>query len=387
MSADIYLDYNGSAPLDPRVLDAMSPTLRDGIGNASSVHRFGRAQAARVETAREQVSQLVRATATSTVIFTSGATEANNLALQGIVADANPERTRIVISAVEHASVAAAASWLAQQGLAKVDTIPVTRGGAVDLAALEGLLDSDVLLVSAVAANSETGITNDLPAIGELAANAGAMFHSDVTQLVGRLPFDMAAVGADAVSISGHKICGPTGIGALVTNKTTARRLRPVLHGGGHERGLRSGSLNVAGIVGLGAASAIAADEQSSEAARVGQLRDALVAQLRNRLDGVIQNGDVRCRLPNTANLRFVGADGDAVMANMESVAVSSGSACSAGALEPSPVLLAMGMNRVAAEESLRFSLGRFTTADEVDEAARRAIRAVERVRFLTEGT
>ncbi|MDE0497517.1 MAG: cysteine desulfurase family protein [Acidimicrobiaceae bacterium] len=384
MSAGIYLDYNGSAPLDPRVLEAMSLVLRDGIGNASSVHRFGRMQAARVETAREQVSQLVGAAATSNVVLTSGATEANNLALQGIVTDASPERSRILVSAVEHASVMATASWLARQGLAKLDIVPVTRGGAVDLVALEGLLGSDVLLVSVVAANSETGVINDLPAIGELAADCGAVFHSDATQLVGRLPFDMTATGADAISISGHKICGPTGIGALITTKTTARRLRPVLHGGGHERGLRSGSLNVAGIVGLGTASAIAADGQSSEAARVEQLRDALVAQLMDGLDGVFQNGDVSRRLPNTANLRFAGADGDAVMANMESVAVSSGSACSAGALEPSSVLLAMGAEREAAEESLRFSLGRFTTCDEVEEAARRTIRAVERVRSLT---
>lgn len=384
MSADIYLDYNGSAPLDPRVLEAMSPVLRDGLGNASSVHRFGRMQAARVETAREQVSRLVGAAAPNNVVLTSGATEANNLALQGIVTDASPERSRILISAVEHASVMATASWLVQQGLAKLDIVPVTRGGAVDLVALEGLLGSDVLLVSVVAANSETGIINDLPAIGELAADCGAVFHSDATQLVGRLPFDMTATGADAISISGHKICGPTGIGALITTRATARRLRPVLHGGGHERGLRSGSLNVAGIVGLGTASAIAADGQSSEAARVEQLRDALVAQLMDGLDGVFQNGDVSRRLPNTANLRFAGADGDAVMANMESVAVSSGSACSAGALEPSSVLLAMGVERGAAEESLRFSLGRFTTCDEVEEAVRRTIRAVERVRSLT---
>lgn len=385
MSTGIYLDYNGSAPLDPRVLEAMTPVLRDSAGNASSVHCFGRAQAARVATAREQVSKLVGATATSSVVFTAGATEANNLVLQGLVAGANPERSRILVSAVEHASVMATANWLAHQSLAKVELVPVTRGGAVDLAALEAMLGQDILLVSVMAANSETGIVNDLPKIGKLVASSGALFHSDATQLVGRLPFDMAMSGVDAVSISGHKMCGPTGVGALIATKSVTRRLSPILHGGGHERGLRSGSLNVAGIVGVGAASAIAADEQASEAIRVGELRDALVAGLAKGLDGVSQNGDVRRRLPNTANIRFAGADGDAVMANMESVAVSSGSACSAGALEPSAVLLAMGVGRSAAEESLRFSLGRFTTASEIDEAVRQAIGAVERVRFLTE--
>ena len=385
MSAPIYLDYNGSAPLDPRVLEAMLPVLRDAVGNASSVHQFGRAQAARVEIAREQVSRLVGATAASNVVFTSGATEANNLALQGSVAGSSSDRSRILISAVEHASVMATAKWLSQQGLAKVDVVPVTSGGAVDLAALEELLGEDVLLVSIVAANSETGVVNDLCAIGGLVADCGALFHSDATQLVGRLPLDMAAAGVDAISISGHKICGPTGAGSLIATKGMSRRLCPLVHGGGHERGLRSGSLNVAGIVGLGVACVLAADEQVDEAARVGGLRDALEAGLMEGLPGAAQNGDVSRRLPNTANIRFCDADGDAVMANMDSVAVSSGSACSAGALEPSPVLLAMGLDREAAEESLRFSLGRFTTPGDVDEAVRRTVCAVERVRQLNE--
>lgn len=383
MSTDIYLDYNGSAPLDPRVLEAMAPVLRDSVGNASSVHRFGRAQAARVDLAREQVSRLVGAAATSHVIFTAGATEANNLALQGLVSDVSPERSRILVSAVEHASVMATVDWLAQNGRAKVDIVPVTSDGCVDLAALDEMLGRDVLLVSVMAANSETGVINDLPAIGECVADSGAFFHSDATQIVGRLPFDMASAGVDAASISGHKICGPTGVGALIVTKAMSHRLRPLLLGGGHERGRRSGSLNVSGIVGFGAASEFAADEQSSEAIRVSGLRDALVSKLVHGLDGISQNGSVSRRLPNTANVRFVGADGDAVMTNMESVAVSSGSACSAGALGPSPVLLAMGVDRAAAEESLRFSLGRFTTAAEIEEAADRTIRAVERVRFL----
>ncbi len=382
MSDDVYLDYNGSAPLDPRVLDAMMPIFQNGVGNASAIHHPGRTQAARVESAREQVARLMNAS-TNGVVFTAGATEANNLALQGLTAASQAGRSRILISAVEHASVKATAAWLGQEGLVKVDIVPVTAGGSVDLDALEELLGDDISLVSVMAANSETGVLNQLDVISGLVHECGALFHSDATQLVGRVSIDMSAAGVDAVSISGHKICGPTGVGALIATRTTARQLRPVLHGGGHERGLRSGSLNVAGIVGLGAASALAAEERADEGNRVASLRDALVSGLKEQLPEITENGDPDNRLPNTANLRFAGADGEAVMVNIGPVAVSSGSACSAGALEPSPVLLAMGLDREAAEESLRFSLGRFTTPREIDEAIERTVTAVEYVRTM----
>ncbi len=383
MNPEVYLDYNGSAPLDPRVLEVMLQVLRDGVGNASAIHRPGRTQAARVERAREQVAQLVGASPAG-VVFTAGATEANNLVLQGLVAASKDGRSRILISATEHASVQATAAWLAQQAMAKVDIVPVTSGGAVDLDALKRMLGDDVIAVSVMAANSETGVLNDLEAIGKLAGEVGALSHSDATQLVGRVEFDMRAAGVDAVSISGHKICGPTGVGSLIATRSAIRQLRPVLHGGGHERGLRSGSLNVAGIVGLGAASVLAHAEQAEEAARVEGLRDALVAGLTKNLEAVTENGDTGNRLPNTANVRFADADGDAVMANLDSVAVSSGSACSAGALGPSPVLLAMGLDRQAAEESLRFSLGRFTTARDIDTAVAATVSAVEYVRTMS---
>ena len=378
-----YLDYNGSAPLDPRVAEVMLPVLTEGVGNASAAHHFGRRHAAVVSVAREQIAELVGGRP-SDVVFTAGATEANNLALRGVVEAAAEHRSRILVSAVEHASVSEAARWLSEQGLAKLDVIPVTAGGFVDPDAVEALLGPDVLLVSVVAANSETGVLSPVSEIAERVHGAGALFHCDATQMVGRLPFDLELIGADFVSLSGHKICGPGGVGALVGTRASLRHLRPIIHGGGHERGLRSGSLNVAGIVGLGAATRIAAEERESESLRVADLRDRFVAVLKERLPGVHDNGDVTKRLPNTANLRFAGADAEAVLANMHPVAASAGSACSSGSIEPSPVLLAMGLSRDAAFESVRFSLGRFTTDQDIDVAAEITVTAVEYVRAVT---
>ena len=380
---EVYLDYNASAPLDPRVFEAMAPVLSGEVGNASSVHRFGRRQAAAVDEAREHVAALVGGRPGG-VVFTAGATEANNLALRGAVEAAAESRQRMLVSAVEHASVGGTARWLADCGLVKLDVIGVTAGGSVEPDTVEELLGPDVVLVSVMAANSETGVLNPVGEIAEPVRAAGAMFHCDATQMAGRLPFDMEVLGVDLVSVSGHKICGPGGVGALVGTRRALGRLSPVIHGGSHERGLRSGSLNVAGIVGLGAAARLAVDERVSESTRVGVLRDRLVAELGAQLPGVHQNGDPTRRLPNTANIRFDAADAEAVMSNMDPVAVSTGSACSAGSIEPSAVLTAMGLSREAAFESVRFSLGRFTTEADISVATQAAIAAVERVRALT---
>ena len=382
---EIYLDYNASAPLDPRVAEEMLPSLTSGVGNASSAHRFGQRQAAVVGIAREHIAALV-AGRPSGVVFTAGATEANNLALRGAVEAAAPQRTRLLISAVEHASVRQTARRLAELGLVKLDVVAVTPGGFVDLDSLDELLGPDVLMVSVMAANSETGVLNPIAEVAERANAAGALLHCDVTQQVGRLEFDMVALGADLVSLSGHKICGPGGVGALVGSAAALRHLAPVISGGGHERGLRAGSLNVAGIVGLGAAAEIAASERSTESARTAMLRDRLVTTIHERLPGVNQNGDATRRLPNTANLHFAGADAEAVIANMDPVAVSAGSACSAGAIEPSEVLVAMGLSREAAFESVRFSLGRFTTELEIEQATSSTVAAVEYVRGMLAG-
>ena len=382
---EVYLDYNGSAPLDPRVTEAMIPTLESGVGNASSVHRYGQRQAAAVDYARERVASLVGASP-SGVIFCAGATEANNLALIGLAEGAPAERTRIVISAVEHASVREPAQWLHEQGKTKVDVVGVTHGGFVDLDELDSLLSPDVLAVSVMAANSETGVLNPIDEVAERAANAGAVFHCDATQLVGRLPLSLGGTAIDFISMSSHKICGPGGVGALVGTRNSLARLRPVIHGGGHERGLRSGSLNVAGIVGLGTAAELVARERDAESARVEGLRDRLIDGLKTQLSGVQENGDPTKRLPNTASVRFEGADSEAVVFNMDPVAISTGSACSSGSIEPSHVLLAMGLSRDEAFESVRFSLGRFTTEEEIDIAVQQASKAVEFVRAMTKG-
>ena len=378
----VYLDYNGSAPLDPRVAEIMLPILMEGIGNASSVHRFGRQQMVAIDEAREHIAAMVGGRA-SGVVFTAGATESNNLALRGAVEGAAVGRPRVLISAVEHASVRQTAQWLDEHGLIELGVIPVTKGGFVDLDALESMIDTDVLLVSVMVANSETGILNPVEIIAERAHAVGALLHCDVTQSVGRLPFEFERIGVDLVSLSSHKICGPTGVGALVGTRRGLRRLRPIIHGGGHEHGLRSGSLNVAGIVGFGAAARIATEERTSESARVAEARDRLTSALKSRLSGVHEVGDVARRLPNTANVRFEGADAEAVATNMDPVAVSTGSACGSGSIEPSEVLLAMGISRESAFESVRFSLGRFTTTEDIDLAVESAVAAVEHVRSM----
>ena len=382
---EVYLDYNGSGPLDPRVLEALMPLLVGGVGNASSVHRFGRRQAALVGEARELIAGLVGGRAGG-VVFTAGATEANNLVLRGVVEGMEGSRSRVLVSAVEHASVLEPARWLAEQGLAKVEVIPVTAGGSVDPDVVESMMGPDVLLVSVMAANSETGVLNPVVEVAERVRAYGGLYHCDITQMVGRLGFDLDAVGADLVSLSGHKICGPSGVGALVGTRRGLRGLRPLIQGGGHERGLRSGSINVAGVVGLGVAARIAHEEHHEEARRVGRLRDRLVTELRKQIPNMHENGDTDSRLPNTTNIRFAGADADAVLVNMDPVAVSTGSACSSGSIEPSAVLLAMGLSREAAFESIRFSLGRFTTIEDINAAVEKTVTAASYVRNMTNG-
>ena len=379
----IYLDYNGSTPLDPRVSEVMVPILVDGVGNASSKHRMGQCQAALIDEAREHVAKLVGGQSSS-IVFTASATEANNLTLIGLLNNVPKLGSKILISAVEHVSVFETACWISKQNLAKIEIIPVTNGGFVDLNVLERLVDNNTLLVSVMAANSETGVLNPIKEIAEIAHSKNALFHCDATQLVGRQPFDLVQVGADFVSISGHKIYGPNGVGALVGTRQSMRLLQPIIHGGGHENGLRSGSLNTAGIVGLGVAARIATEARVTESLRIAELRDHLVSELKSRISGLYENGDLKKRLPNTANIRFESADAEAILVNMDPVAVSTGSACSSGLVEPSRVLLAMGLDRIAAFESVRFSIGRFTTREEIDIAVEQTVSAVDYVRSMT---
>jgi len=380
---EIYLDYNASAPMDKRVIESMLPFLENHFGNASSSHGFGRRLSSCVEDSREQIASFVGGSPGG-VIFTAGATEANNQALRGLFHRHGIGSGDLMISAVEHASVRNTAQWLNEQQGVRLKTVPVTAGGFIDIAALRELLNG-VKLVSVMGVNSETGVINPLREVVELAKEYDALVHCDATQMVGREPFDMTELGIDLVSFSGHKIYGPAGVGALIVSREVRKLLEPLLLGGGHENGLRSGSLNVAGIVGLGVASRLAEKERLTDSNRLSYLRDQLVSDLQRLLPEVQELGDTSKRVANTTNIRFLGADADAVMANMRDVAVSNGSACSSGAIEPSIVLQEMGLDRTAASEALRFSLGRFTKGDDIDSAIPRIVTAVQYVRTMAE--
>ena len=373
----VYLDDNGSNPIAPAVLEAMNEVwAAQPIGNASSAHAIGQRSRARVEEAREQLAALLDARPNE-VVFTSGATESNNLVLRGLACHIGT----IAITAGEHDSVKRVAEHLADQSAARHVVIGLTPSGMVDLDMLDAVLaGGDVGLVSIIAANSETGVLNPIAETAERVHAAGALLHCDATQWVGRLPWSLTAMGADAVSLSGHKMCGPQGVGAVVARRDVLRALQPLQVGGGHENGLRAGSYNVAGIVGLGVAATLAADAFDAE--RLSGLRDRLVDRLR-RAEGLAVNGGAAARLPNTANVRFIGAPGDAVLARCATVAASLGSACHAGAIDPSPTLVAMGLTRDEAREAIRFSVTRYTTAQEIDRAATEVIRAVQEVRTL----
>jgi len=361
----IYLDYHATTPLDPRVLEAMLPVLSGGFGNAASSHVFGTAAAEHVERARAQVAALVGAHARD-IVFTSGATEANNLAIKGVALAAS-ERRHIVTTAVEHHSVLEPCRRLAEEGY-DLDIVPVDRTGVVDPEAVRAALRPDTLLVTIGLANGEIGTIAPLAEISRAAHEVGALVHSDAAQAVGKTSVDVESLGTDLLSMSAHKLYGPMGIGALYVRREAHGRVKAVQYGGGHERGLRSGTINVPGAVGFGAACDIAAQSWADEAARLSELRDRLLSALTD-LD-VEVNGALTSRLPGNLNVRFIGVPNDVLMANCLALAISAGSACSSGAPEPSHVLIAIGRSYEAAEESVRFGLGRFTTAAEIDRAA-----------------
>jgi len=378
---EIYLDHNATTPLDERVLAAMAPFLRIAFGNAASVqHATGRAAADAVEQARAEVADLLDASPRE-VVFTSGATEANNLAIKGLALAAT-DRRHLVSCVTEHPAVLEPLAWLGRRGF-EVDLVGVDADGVVELAMLERVLRPDTLLVSVMAANNETGTLAPLAEIGRLAHQVGAVFHTDATQLLGQLPLDLDAAQVDLLSLSAHKFYGPKGVGALYVRRRLPVPIEPLLHGGGHERGLRSGTSNVAGCVGLGAAARLAAEKGHAAAGRLSRLRDELHNRLAAALDGVRLNGHASHRLPSTVNLCFAGADADAVMANMPGVAVSSGSACSSATPAPSHVLRAMGCSAEDATASIRFGVGRRTTLADIERAVPQVVAAVSRVRAV----
>ena len=380
----IYMDHNATTPLDKRVLEAMMPYLTGEFGNAASrSHVFGWNAEAAVEAAREQVAKLIGASAKD-LVFTSGATESDNLALKGAAQMYRSKGNHIITCLTEHKAVLDTCKRLIEEGF-EVTFLTPDRSGQVSAEQVEAAITDKTTLVSLMAANNETGTLHPLAAIGQVTRRHNVLFHSDATQAAGKVPLDVEAMSLDLVSLSGHKMYGPKGVGALYVRRVGPRvRLVAQMDGGGHERGMRSGTLNVAGIVGMGAAAAIAMAQMSSEAARLTALRDRLHERICSQLDQVSLNGHPTQRLPNTLNLSFAYVEGEAMMLKIKDVAVSSGSACTSASLEPSHVLRAMGVGDELAHSSIRFSLGRFTTADEVDFAADQVVRAAKQLREMS---
>jgi cysteine desulfurase len=376
----IYLDYNATTPVDDRVIAEMLPFFSGKFANAASAHEMGREASDAVEDARSTIADLI-GVQRGEVYFTSGATEANNLALKGFLRTALKSRSRMLVGATEHRAVLDTARDLRAFGV-EAEEVPVGTDGLIDEAAYIRMLDERVGLVSIMWANNETGVIAPIARLAELAHRAGALFHSDVTQAVGKVPIDLKIAAVDLASLSAHKIYGPKGVGALFVGR--GLNLETQMSGGGHERGLRSGTLNVPGIVGFGAAAVLARDYLTNDRSRLADLSCRLVEALRSRINDVRVIAEDSPRLPNTVNVRMVGADSEAVMANAPRIAISSGSACTALVPEVSHVLLAMGLRPDQAEECLRFSLGRPTTIQDIDAAATHVAKAVRRVRLLT---
>lgn len=378
-SARIYMDHNATTPLRPGVLEAMVPALTEHFGNpASRAHSFGWAAAALVDRARAQVAEGIGARPDE-IVFTSGATEANNLAIKGVAA--SRPGCAVVTCATEHLAVLDPCKTLARHGYT-VRILAVDGSGRVTADQVAEAMTPDTALVSIMLANNETGTLQPVQAIAACCREHKVLVHCDGTQAVGRIPVDLGALGVDLFSCSAHKLGGPKGVGALVVRRRAPRlTLVPLLDGGGHEQGIRSGTLNVPGIVGFGAAVALATAEVAAESARLAALRDRLRRSICSRLSGVVVNGHQESVLPNTLNLSFQGVDGNALLAALGSVALSTGSACSSASPAPSHVLTALGRSRALAAASLRFSLGWGNTAAEVDEVADLVVVEVGRLR------
>jgi cysteine desulfurase len=362
----IYMDYHATTPVDPRVLDAMLPYFREEFGNAASKsHSFGWRAEEAVEEARAEVGRLIGATAKE-IVFTSGATESDNLAVKGAAHFYKEKGRHVVTCRTEHKAVLDPMHRLEREGF-EVTYLPVAKDGRVDPGEVARAIRADTILVSIMHANNETGVLHPIEEIGRVTRERGVALHCDAVQTVGKLPFDVEKLGVDLASISAHKMYGPKGVGALYVRRKPRVRLIAEQDGGGHERGYRSGTLNVPGIVGLGRACAIAREELAAEAPRVLSLRERLRRGLEQRVELMTVNGSLEHRLPGNLNVSFAYVEGEALMMAVKDVAVSSGSACTSASLEPSYVLRAMGVSDELAHASIRFGLGRFNTEEEVD--------------------
>jgi len=383
MKIPIYLDYHATTPVDPRVLEAMLPHFSVEFGNAASKsHAFGWKAEEAVEEARAEVGRLVGASAKE-IVWTSGATESNNLAIKGAAQFYQEKGRHLVTCKTEHKAVLDSMHALERQGF-EITFLDVEKDGRLDPARLEGALRKDTILVSVMHANNESGVLHPVEEIGRITRKAGVLFHCDAVQSVGKVPFDVERVNADLVSLSAHKMYGPKGVGALYVRRKPRVRLVAQMDGGGHERGYRSGTLNVPGVVGFGKAAALALAERDVEAARVLALRERLRKGLLAGLDLVTLNGSLEHRVPGNLNVSFAYVEGEALMMAIKDVAVSSGSACTSASLEPSYVLRAMGVSEDLAHSSIRFGLGRFTTEEEIDFVVRLVVEKVKKLRDMS---
>ena len=380
----IYMDNHATTPTDPRVLEEMLPYFMEKFGNAASRnHSFGWAAEEGVETARERIAKLVGAT-TKEIIFTSGATESDNLAIKGVAEMYREKGNHIITAVTEHKAVLDTCKRLEKYGY-RVTYLPVQKDGLIDLDDLKRAMDDKTILVTIMYANNEIGVLQPVTEIGKLCHERGVLFHTDATQAVGKVPVDVIKQNIDLASISAHKMYGPKGVGALYVRRKNPRvQVSAIIDGGGHERGMRSGTLNVPGIVGLGKACAIAQEELPHESCRLAGLRNRLRDRIMGRLDEVYINGSTEHRLPGNLNISFAYVEGESLLMGINDIAVSSGSACTSATLEPSYVLKALGTGDDLAHSSIRFGIGRFNTEGEVDYVADRVIETVERLRELS---
>jgi cysteine desulfurase len=383
-SLPLYLDHHATTPVDPLVLDAMLPYFTESFGNAASrQHGFGWKADEAVERARQQVAKLVGARAKE-IVFTSGATEANSLAIRGVVAARRDRGAHVVTVATEHKAVLDTCRALESDGC-HVSVVPVERDGLVDVDRFADALRDDTVLASVMTANNEIGVVQPIADLAGACRVRGVWFHTDAVQAAGHIPFDVEALGVDLASLSAHKMYGPKGVGALYVRRTPKVTVAPQVVGGGQEQGLRAGTLNVPGIVGIGVAAALARDVMAAEVPRVQALRDRLLATLTRSLDAVTVNGSMAARLPHNLHVSFAGVDGEALMTALaDDLAVSSGSACASGSREPSHVMRALGADVTASWGAVRFGLGRGTTTDIVDRAAEYVVRAVTTLRAMS---
>jgi len=378
MPAPVYLDYHATTPVDRRVLERMLPYFTETFGNpASSTHQWGWKAQEAVEQSRREVAALIGASPRE-IYFTSGATESNNLAIQGVWAAMDAARRHVVVSAIEHKSVLEGAERLGAHGM-RVTVVPINREGVLDLDALARTVGPDTALVSVMAANNEIGVIQPLAEIGALTRAAGALFHVDAAQAAGKIPIDVAAMQIDLLSLTGHKMYGPKGCGAIYVRKQT--KIDPLIVGGGQERGMRSGTLNVPGIVGLGAACALCRADMEEEGHRLSRLRDRLLAGLTAQLDGVVVNGSMTHRLPNNLHVTFNGVDGESLLVAIGDIAVSSGSACTSASGTASHVMRALLGSDAVPPASIRFGLGRPTTEEEIEYTIEKFVTVVKHLR------